>query len=182
MRCGIKISGAIPVLLLMCGCFWGGNSPETRIYDLGSPAPLKRLPWQVNYHLLRNLSGADRRLLLRHADGEIRCDEFNRWLLDPELLLERYLRSSVSGSGVHAVSVRGVLVAFETDLQRHEAVLKMDFTLVSEGRRKEISCAAAKRFSAAGDRVQPAISAMTGCAAEIARQLREQINLFMEKK
>ena len=182
MRCSIKISGAIPVLLLICGCFWGGNSPETRIYDFGVSAPAKQLPWQVNYQLFRNLSGADRRLLLRNADGKIRCDEFNRWLLDPELLLERYLRNSVSGSGKHPVSVRGTLLAFEMDLQRHEAVLKMDFTLVSEGRRKNISCGAVKRFSAAEDRVTQAVNAMTGCAEEIARQLRKQINLFMEKK
>lgn len=84
------------LLPLMAGCALMSTSyVEPAEYDLSVPE--KPLP-EVRFELgtFRNLSGSDRRFLYRESDGKMFSDDYNRWLLSPDLMLERQLHRALS--------------------------------------------------------------------------------------
>ena len=168
-----SLSAAV-LLLTVCGCIWGGQSRETRFFDLRTNQKKNAcLPCEINFMLFRNLSGSDRRFLLRHSGNRLQSDEFNRWLLDPELILERFLREEVQGKGKTTVRVRGVITAFEIDTLRQEAVLAVDFILSSGENTRRLSCRASRKITPEnGDFSAGAAAAMNFCALRIAENLR----------
>ena len=170
------------VLLTSGGCIWGGQSRETRFFDLkAEQSKSLLLPCEVNFMLFRNLSGADRRFLVRQSGNRLRGDEFNRWLLDPELLLERFLREDLRGKSGPTVRVRGVLTAFEFDLLRKEAVLGIDFTLTSGENSRHFNCRIREKISSGGeDFSSSAAAAMNICATRAAGELRRSITALLQ--
>ena len=105
------------------GCFFGKNDLiEPVDYDLVlSEKPLV-LPVPVEVETFRNLSGSDRRMALRYSGGRVTADEYCRWLLPPEILLQRSFmaalpRQSGSESGDGVVRLDCVLYRFDFDIE-----------------------------------------------------------------
>ncbi|MBQ9500924.1 MAG: hypothetical protein IJU70_02080 [Lentisphaeria bacterium] len=174
---------ACGVLLSLTGCFFGGTTRETQVFDLAEKAKgAKPLPYDVHFLFFRNLSGSDRRFLLRQPGDRMVSDEFSRWLLDPELMLERYLRDEVRGGGSASVRIRGVITRFEVDVERRAAVLAVDFVLRIDDRSAGVSCRAQKALPAGGITPAGAAQAMSECASAVAEELRKHILAFAKGK
>ena len=169
-------------LLTLAGCIFGGASSQPQIFSLGTSAvKSEKLPCQVRFLLFRNLSGADRRFLYRCEGNQVLGNEFNRWILDPELLLERFLREEIRGGGNESVRVRGVITCFEFDVPKQQAVLSVDFTLYSGDIDRSFNIRSEQTFSVRDDVAgQAAAAAMEKCAFELAGKLRQQIDLLLE--
>jgi hypothetical protein len=157
-------------MTLLSGCI-GGQSSETRLYSLPSGGSRETLPCRVTVLKLRHLSGAASRFLFRFARNRMQTDEFNRWLLDPELSLERFLRGALKGSGKEDIRVRGVITAFEFDAEKHLAVLAVDFTLYNDTLDETFSIRQEKSFT----EKENAAEAMGQCAVSLAAELRSRI-------
>jgi len=171
------------ILLTVPGCFFGGSAPETLVFDLAGKAGKKMdLPCGVHFLFFRNLSGSDRRFLLRMPDGRVISDEFSRWLLDPELMLERFLRDRIGGEGPSPVRIRGVITRFEMDLKRNKALLAADFELRDGDRTAQVSCLSEKDIKADPFDAAAAAKAMGLCAEEAASRLGGHICAFAAKK
>ena len=176
----IFMSGILVCLAVLTGCV--GSSSETRFFTLGSNGTEKSLPCRVTVLRFRNLSGADRRFLYRCQNNRMQNDEFSRWLLDPELLLERLLRSKLNGTGHNEVRVRGVITAFEIDTVRNAAVLAGDFTLYCGENIQTFRVQEERKFSAeSGDTAAAAAEAMDQCASALAGKLREKVLLLYKQ-
>ena len=163
-------------LALLSGCI-GGQSSETRLYSLPSVGAKETLPCRVTVLKLRNLSGADRRFLFRYSRNRMQTDEFNRWLLDPELSLERFLRGELKGSGKKDVRIRGVITVFEFDAEKKLAVLAADFTLHCDQVESSFSIRQEKSFSSK----DTAAEAMGQCAASLAGELKKHILVWYKQ-
>ncbi len=176
----IFMSGILVFLTTLTGCI--GSSSETRFFTLGGNGILQDLPCRVTVSRIRNLSGADRRFLYRCQNNRMQNDEFSRWLLDPELLLERLLRSKLNGTGHEEVRVRCVITAFEIDTTRNTAVLAGDFTLYCGENILTFRALEERKFSAeSGDFSVAAAEAMNKCASALAGKLREKILLLYKQ-
>lgn len=86
----------------------------------------------------RNLSGSDRRFLYRESDGKMFSDDYNRWLLSPDLMLERQLTRALSPRerGPHRRKKRPVSAVGRNHLPlrirpgtEKKAVLSVDYTV-----------------------------------------------------
>lgn len=170
----LLLSGIFVCLSCFTGCI--GSSSETRFFTLGDNGTEQSLPCRVTVSRFRNLSGADRRFLYRCQNNRMQNDEFNRWLLDPELLLERLLRSKLGGAGHGEVRVRCVITAFEIDTVRNIAVLAGDFTLSCGENIQTFRVREERKFSAeSGDIAAASADAMNQCASALAGKLREKV-------
>jgi hypothetical protein len=168
--------------LILSGCIFGGASSQPQIFSLGASAvKSEKLPCQVRFLLFRNLSGSDRRFLYRYGDNQVRGHEFSRWVLDPELLLERFLREEVRGGGNESVRIRGVITSFEFDVPEQLAVLAVDFTLYGGELERSVSIRTVQKI-ASGDNESgtAAAGAMEKCALELAGKLQQQVALLLE--
>lgn len=173
---GLAVCG---VLLSCSGCFFGGTTRETRVFDLAEKAKKKPpLPYDIHFLSFRNLSGSDRRFLLRQPDNRMVPDEFSRWLLDPELMLERFLRDEVRGEGKVSVRIRGVITRFEVDVKQRAVILAMDFSLRIDERSTGVSCRAQKALPAGEITSSGAAQSMGECASAVAEELRRHILAF----
>ena len=171
------------ILLTVPGCFFGGSTRETRVFDLaGTAGKTMDLPCGVHFLFFRNLSGSDRRFLLRMSDGRVISDEFSRWLMDPELMLERFLRDRIRGEGASVIRIRGVINRFELDLKRRKALLAADFELREDDRTVLVSSRIEKDFKAEPFDAASAAKAMGLCAEETASHLGRHIRAFAAKK
>ena len=167
------------VLLSFTGCIFGETTRATQVFDLAEKAKKQPLlPYDIHFLFFRNLSGSDRRFLLRQPDNRIVADEFSRWLLDPELMLERFLRDEVRGEGNVSVRIRGVITRFEVDVKRHAAVLAADFVLHVGDRSAAVSFRAQKALPAGDITAAGTAQAMGECASSVAEQLRKHILAF----
>jgi len=174
---------AAGMLLSLSGCLFGGATRAPRVFDLASKAKRQPpLPYDIHFLTFRNLSGSDRRFLLRQPDNQMVADEFSRWLLDPELMLERFLRDEIRGKGNVSVRIRGVITRFEVDVKRRTAVLSMDFSLRIDDRTAGVSCGAQKALPAGGITAAGAAQAMDECASAVAEQLRKHILAFAKEE
>ena len=125
------------LLPLMAGCALMSTSyVEPAEYDLSVPE--KPLP-EVRFELgtFRNLSGSDRRFLYRESDGKMFSDDYNRWLLSPDLMLERQLHRALSpreevrtgGRNGRFLRLGGTIYRCEFDRGQKKAVLSVDYTV-----------------------------------------------------
>lgn len=180
MSRNIFLSAIFVCLSVLTGCV--GSSSETRFFTLGGNRSPQNLPCRVTILRFRNLSGADRRFLYRCQNNRMQSDEFSRWLLDPELLLERLLRSQLDGAGHEEVRVRCVITAFEIDTTRNIAVLAGDFTLYCGENILTFRALEERKFSAeSGDFSVAAAEAMNKCASALAGTLREKVLLLYKQ-
>ncbi len=188
------------ILFMMCliaavltaGCsFLNPAYREPEVFDL-PPAVLRedgeKLPECV-IGTIRNFSGADRRFLFRGEAGRMEADEYSRWLLTPDLKLERQLMSILddrpSESGLqNYLQLNAVIRRFEFDPAAKQALFEVEFTvrvfrdkLIKRSVSKSVRCTApVKENSSAGY-----AAAMTQCiheAALAARKLLETTNVY----
>ena len=174
---------AAVLCLILSGCIFGGASSQPQIFSLSASAvKSEKLPCQVKFLLFRNLSGSDRRFLYRCQDNQVRGHEFSRWVLDPELLLERFLREKVRVGGNESVRVRGVITSFEFDVPKQLAVLSVDFTLYGGELERSFSVRTVQPIVPGNNETgQAAALAMEKCAFELADKLQQQIALLLEE-
>ena len=168
--------------LILSGCIFGGANSQPQIFSLRvSAVKGEKLPCRVGFLLFRNLSGSDRRFLYRYENNQVSGHEFSRWLLDPELLLERFLREEIRGDGNESVRVRGVITSFEFDVPEQLAVLSVDFTLYGGGIERPVSIRTVQKIASANNGTGlAAAAAMEKCAFELAGKLKQQIVLLLE--
>lgn len=122
-------------LLAAAGCaLMGPEYVEPAEYDLADPVEGARpMAAMVRFGVFRNVSGADRRFLIRAEDDRMLTDEYNRWLVSPELLIERRLRAAmpdpeeIRRSG-ETVRLGGTVYRFELDRKRKLAVVGVDYS------------------------------------------------------
>ncbi len=123
-------------LLAAAGCaLMGPEYVEPAEYDLAQPpaAESASLSAPVRFGVFRNVSGAVRRFLIRAEDDRMLTDEYNRWLVSPELLIERRLRAAmpdpeeIRRSG-ETVRLGGTVYRFELDRKRKLAVVGVDYS------------------------------------------------------
>lgn len=175
------MTGFLVSLSVLSGCI--GSSSETRVFTLGGNGTEQSLPCRVTVLRFRNLSGADRRFLHRSQHNRMRSDEFSRWLLDPELLLERLLRSKLNGTGNEEVRIRCVITTFEIDDTRSTAILAGDFTLYCGEYIRTFRVQEERKFSAESGDPAAAAEAMDQCAAALAGRLRAKVlELYKQSK
>ncbi len=181
---------ALPVLLASGGCsIFPEPAPPVPEYDFAPGAKLEPLAVPVRIGVIRNLSGSDRRFLFRQADNRMEANEFRRWLLSPDLLIERRLRADFSTFGEGAkgdalkprdayVRFDGTLVRFEFDAAGKRAELGMDYTLklYLDGALKR-TVTGSRLFSVPveGSSAAAEAAAMSRAVDELAAAVRERI-------
>lgn len=187
LRKTIRLCAAVMLLSLL---FAGGCSifpepaPAAPEYDLGEGAELEPVPVPVRIGVIRNLSGSDRRFLFRRAENRMVASESGRWLLSPDLLIERRLLADFSGSDDGAskpeafVRIDGTLVRFEFDEAARTAELGMDYTLklyLDGALRRTVT--GNRRFSVSveGEGAAAEAAAMSRAVDQFAAAIREQI-------
>jgi len=178
-RCGtIKraVLGTCGLLLLLpAGCaFLSPSYIEPKEYDLAVPAdPLTDVRFELGG--FRNLSGSDRRFLYRESDERMLADDYNRWLLSPDLMLERqfhkalFPRETRSGGDGRFLRLGGTIYRFEFDRTNKTAILSVDYTIrIFTDHRpagsESLSITTEKPIN--GDTAASAAAAMSECVAE----------------
>ena len=122
-------------LLLGGGCiFWQNSVLETAEYDPVSGERGAEAAKGVFYGIFRNVSGSDRRFMVRFEGGRIGYAEYTRWLNSPEFLMERAFCYWMPVASVPADPAKGqqlncTLNRFE--FEHGSAVLDADFDLRS---------------------------------------------------
>ncbi len=126
----------LPLLILAGGCaILNPDYIEPADFDV-EPPPLQQHPlpgMPVRFGVFRNLSGADRRFLLRDEGNRMRKDEYSRWLMEPETMLERQLRVEFAnpevGTEARFLQLAGTIYRFEFDRVRRMAVLGISYRI-----------------------------------------------------
>lgn len=181
------------LLPLLSGCaLMSTNYIEPREYDLSVPAePLTDVRFELT--TFRNLSGSDRRFLYREKAERMLSDDYSRWLLTPDLMLERQLQKALfpretrsNGNGL-LLRLGGTIYRFEFDRERKMAVLTVDYTVrIFVNRRPAGSgslCVTTEK-PIEGDTPASAAAAMSGCVEDsfaAVRKLLTETNAEAQK-
>ncbi len=177
-RAGFFLS-LFAVLMIGGGCvLFSEPYIEPAEYDLAAPGPEvvpEPVAVPVEFGVFRNLSGSDRRFLVRIDGDRLQSDEYNRWLLIPEQLIVRHLYEALPGSADCGTPVRinAVIYRFEFDRNRQEAVFCARFTLRRAA--TEVQVDTAVRTPMADASPEAAVAAMSSCLAKAAAELRTAI-------
>ena len=172
---GTMLAACGLLLPLLSGCaLMSSNYIEPKEYDLSVPAePLTDVRFEVG--TFRNLSGSDRRFLYREKAEQMLSDDYNRWLLTPDLMLERQLhkalfpRETRNNGGGQLLRLSGTIYRFEFDRESKTAILTVDYTIrIFVDRRPtgggSLSVTTEKPIE--GDTPASAAAAMSGCVAD----------------
>lgn len=190
MKRKIWLSGLF--LPFLAGCALMSTSyVDPAEYDLSVKTnPLREVRFEIG--TFRNLSGSDRRFLYREKSGQVISDDYNRWLLSPDLLLERQLQQSLSPDGARAsgrsgtfARIGGTIYRFDFDRDARKAVLSVDYTVRIFSDRKPISSESVTittEEAIRGNTPAAAAAAMSGCVEQsIARVRTMLMQTKMEK-
>ena len=124
-------AGAAALALSGAGCIFGTNDYVANTeFDLALP---KNIPGcSVRMGVFKNLSGSDRRFMMRRGDGQVASLEYLRWRMSPELLLQRCVYGAFSVvEGDNGVPLLNATVyCFEFDEREKTAHLAADFDLL----------------------------------------------------
>ena len=192
MKKQLLAAGLAALALLGSGCIFSQNDyVENAEFDLELP---KRMPATVRIGVFKNLSGSDRRVLVRRSDGQVVPLEYQRWRLSPELLLQRCIYGAFDVAPDNAEGVprlNAVVYRFEFDDRDKKAHLSVDFQIPdfrspvsaapAEGdssRALTVRCDHAVPVEAGGDPGAARAAAMSGCA----RLAVEKLNAAMTDK
>ncbi len=186
MRLNVKrkiwLSGLfLPVL---AGCALMSTSyVEPAEYDLAVKAnPLSEVRFEVGS--FRNLSGSDRRFLYREKGGRMVSDDYNRWLLSPDLLLQRQLQQTLSPEEVRSggrngmlARIGGTIYRFDFDSAARKAVLSVDYTVrIFSPDRKMVgsdSVTVTTEAEIQGNSPEAAAAAMSDCVEQSIARVRD---------
>ena len=150
-------------------------------YDLSTREdPLPEVRFEVG--TFRNLSGSDRRFLYREKSCRMIADDYNRWLLSPDLMLERQMYRILSPDGERAsgrngtfVRISGTIYRFDFDLSPRQAVLSVDYTVRIFTDRKLVgseNLAVTTREAIHDDTPDAAAEAMSRCVQHSINRVR----------
>ena len=121
------------------GCiFWPNEYVETADYDIVLATGGTR---RIALGVFRNFSGADRRFLCRNKDGRMIPLEYHRWLMSPELMLQRGMYDKFSIDPRNDAAIPRVscdLYRFEFDDARATARFAAEFCIEHKGEAKVI--------------------------------------------
>ena len=124
--------GLAALSLLGAGCVFSRNDyVENAEFDLELPKQALNAP-AVRIGVFKNLSGSDRRFMVRRGDGQVVTLEYQRWRMSPELLLQRCIYGAFevkSDNAETASRLNAVIYRFEFDERDDKAHLAVDFTL-----------------------------------------------------
>ena len=130
-----KLLFILPLLLFagLTGCVLTPHTPpETQTYDLDIP---DRGQPQSKFHvsLFTNDTPSRSRMVYRKKNNQILMDEYNCWVQSPDRMLQRYLSLAFPLDGNphldKLAELRGVITAFELDMDTCEAVLAISYSL-----------------------------------------------------
>ena len=116
------------------GCLFGQNDyVENAEFDLALPKRIATAG-SVRMGVFKNLSGSDRRFLIRRDDGQVVPLEYQRWRLAPELLLQRCVYGAFEVAPDNDESrprLNAVIYCFEFDEREKQACLAVDLILTN---------------------------------------------------
>ncbi len=171
----LAVSATGLTLTLLAGC--GILSPkyiEPQEHDLTVPAtPVEQI--NLEFGAFRNLSGSDRRFLYRGLQGRMFADDYNRWLLSPDQMLERQLHKALQpheargGDEEKLYRIGGTIYRFEFDRKMRAACVTIDYVIrVFENRRSvgSYNLSITTERAIAGDTPAAAAAAMSGAVEE----------------
>ena len=122
---------SLAVAALIGGCLFSQNDyVESEEFDLALPKKAAGPALRVG--VFKNLSGSDRRFLVRRGDGQVAALEYQRWRLSPELMLQRcvYGAFRIAPDNDEArPRLNAVVYRFEFDERENQACLAVDFLL-----------------------------------------------------
>ena len=179
-------------LPLLAGAVLGGCIlfPESYIepaeFDLTASDSAEKtremLPVPLVFGTFRNLSGSDRRFLVRLKGEKLQSDEYNRWLLIPEQLVMRRLGEALSPQPEQGEPMRidAEILRFEFDRSRSEAFFAARFTVRSDG--GAVFVDVAERSNLADSTPETAAAAMSRCVDQAAAKLRAAVIARSGKK
>lgn len=171
--------------LLGSGCIFSRNDyVENTVFDLDLPKQV-RSDARVRVGVFTNLSGSERRFVVRRSDGRVVSLEYQRWRFTPDLLLTRCMYDAfrVSGGDTDPVpQINGVIYRFEFDERENAARLSVDFTLkFPDGKNNAGSAKAqAKNVTVRAD-VSVPVKGAEDIAAARAAAMSECVRLAVEK-
>ena len=135
------IFAAVGVAAVVAGCVFSQNAYiENSDFDLALPA-FDKSAGMMTIGVFQNLSGADSRYLCRRSDGQMIKREYLRWVMAPELLLQRrmYGAFTVDPYGAEKLPRIGcTLLRFEFDEGAAAAKFSAEFFIEREGKRRII--------------------------------------------
>jgi len=176
------ICGLLLPLLAGAGCaFMSPGYIEPKEFDLAvASTPLTGVRFQLG--TFRNLSGSDRRFLYREKDEQMLSDDYSRWLLTPDLMLERQFHKALfpletrSDGKDRLLRLNGTIYRFEFDRTKRTAILSVDYTVrIFDNRRPAgvSSLSVTTEKPILGDTSASAAAAMSGCVTESVARVRK---------
>ena len=155
------ILAAAGVAVVVAGCVFSQNTYiENSDFDLTLPA-FEKSAGPMTLGVFQNLSGADSRYLCRHRDGRMIKQEYLRWLMAPELLLQRcmYGAFTIDPFGAEALPRIGCTIfRFEFDESTETAKFSAEFFIERKGNRQVIRV----------DESEPLKGELTGASGAVA--------------
>ena len=135
------ILAAAGVAAAVAGCVFSQNEYIENVdFALTMPAYDKTVK-PVALGVFQNLSGADKRYLCRSRDGRMTKREYLRWMMSPELLLQRSMYGAFTVDpfgGDKAPRIGCVLYRFEFDEADAAAKFSAEFFVERDGKRQVI--------------------------------------------
>ena len=181
---GVKlwICGLLLPFLAGAGCaYLSPGYIEPKEFDLAVAAtPLTGMRFQLG--TFRNLSGSDRRFLYRGKDERMLADDYNRWLLTPDLMLERqfhkalFPRETRCSEQDRLLRLDGTIYRFEFDRTKRTAILSVDYTIRIFNNRRPAgvsSLSVTTEKPILGETSASAAAAMSGCVSESVARVRK---------
>ena len=162
---------AAALLVQVGGCFFSRNDDvESEEFDLALPKKTAGIALRVG--VFKNLSGSDRRFLMRRDDGQVVSLEYQRWRLSPELLLQRCVYGAFDIAPDNDDScprLNAVVYRFEFDERENKACLAVDFLLpgvagAAQSRPRAVRADVAVPVKDSGDLGAARAAAMSECA------------------
>lgn len=179
-------------LPLLAGCALMSTSyVDPAEYDLSiRKDPLSDVRFEIG--TFRNLSGSDRRFLYREKSGRMVSDDYSRWLLSPDLLLERHLQQALSPDGARLsgrsgtfVRISGTIYRFDFDRDARKAVLCVDYAVRVFTDRKPVdseSVTVTTEEPIRGNTPAAAAAAMSSCVEQSIVQVRTMLEKTKTEK
>lgn len=171
-------AASVGMVFAVAGCIFSQNAYiENSEFDLALPA-FDKSATQITLGVFQNLSGSDRRYLRRRRDGQMVKEEYLRWLMAPELMLQRCMYGAFSvdpeGAADQLPRVSCHLYRFEFDDNTVAAKLSAEFFIEREGKRQvvRVDVSAPVNGELTGE---SGAAAMNACAGRAFAELRKAL-------
>ena len=179
MKSVLMIAMLVSVLWWGGGCVFTPNAyVENAEFDLELPKRIQSPPIRIG--VFKNLSGSDRRFLLRRGDGQVVSLEYQRWRLSPELMLMRCMYGAFQVAAQESeekVQVNAVIYRFEFDERGNAACLAADFVFPGDpAGRPAVRVDVSVPVGGSEDIGAARAAAMSGCARLAVEKLAGALN------